>query len=263
MKYPYELLNNITKRWIDICSPIYVKNPKEKTSAISIGTGFLVRYENRIFFITAYHVVKDIEKNDYIILNFHNQPLMMENVYFFIDKENDIAISYLSHDWLVNKDLKNIKAIDIMKDINTACLSDAALLLGYPSSKNKLSQKFDKKNRFGMGFGLYEKLEKTNSNTKLLNPIAFRFDPNNAYNEELEKIGLPPHLKGMSGSPILSYYAENDSLHIKINIIGIFLEWYPKNKEVIGSTFESIKLLLQSTYNKIINMETDNSKMVN
>ena len=53
----------LTKKWIEICAPIYIEDPKDRSSARGIGTCFTILFRDLTFLVTAKHVLFDENGN--------------------------------------------------------------------------------------------------------------------------------------------------------------------------------------------------------
>ena len=246
-----EMINIMTEEFINLPIPIFINSNKEKVGLESIGTGFIVNFKETLYFITAKHVI-DVITNENLAMIIINNNLTLDlkkHLKFDYYLGDDIAISHLCQNFLLKKGLKNIARINL--DINMSkCEStiDTALLIGYPSTKNILSSRYDKVDKFVSGIGLYERKVNYLSNTKLNNPIVFSYNLKNIY-ESSGKNKINPHkLNGMSGSPILQLHINDASFEIKL--IGVFLEWHKSHHEVIGTSLDGLLNIINNYHEK-------------
>lgn len=128
---------------------------------VGFGTGFFVRSEEKLFFITNYHVYSGIDPitnignpNDKISIRFSNDSMVgnvVVDVKRNIQYETDIKsirmadLIALPAEIIVDKVPKEIEIFEVSKflDLNTPCEGDTVFCSGFPAEKVKYDKQFN------------------------------------------------------------------------------------------------------------------------
>lgn len=224
--------------------PIFIKRENSTSSMELWGTSFLVFFEEEYFLISARHVIISIKEN-HLIAMFGKKALILEDILFNLNKENDCAVAKITEEFVAKNNI-NISDIGFYPIDNEDGINflDRYLILGYPATKkNILIPNCGKVDRSIHCLSFYERKLHVESDTTVSSPIAFDYSLKGLVNERNEKVTLDK-LNGLSGGPIIQLYA-NSTNHINAKAIGVFLEWHKTKKELIGIDINFIKKLIK------------------
>ncbi|MEZ7493373.1 trypsin-like peptidase domain-containing protein [Pseudoalteromonas distincta] len=243
-----DFIDELVKSWGGLVVPFFSSNPKSKTKVNGFGSGFLVRFSGSHYLVTALHVINDALSHDTVVLNIKGKGIVLENLKFFIDSDNDIAAAPID-EFLMRNGINSVQAVELDNEKTSFKPSGFHLLMGYPGSKNKLDTKWDKVDRKLYSFTAKICSAAPNVNTEISDHVLFDFDPKDQVDSNFKSVGKPPHLYGMSGGPAFEIHQKRVSegeLKFYVRLTGVLVEWHQNKKVVIAAKKEALTNLLQS-----------------
>jgi hypothetical protein len=243
-----EFIDELVKRWGQLVIPFFSSNPKSKTGAIGFGSGFLVRFSGKHYLVSALHVINDALAHGTVVLNIKGKGIVLENLEFFIDSDNDIAAAPID-EFLIRNGINSVPAVELDNEKSSFEPLGFHLLMGYPGTKNKLDTKWNKVDRKLYSITAEICSAEPEVNTEISDHVLFNFDPKNQVDSNLKPAGKPPQLYGMSGGPAFEIHAKRvseDELKFYVRLVGVLVEWHQNKKVVIAAKKEALTSLLQS-----------------
>lgn len=238
-------IDDVVDRWSIIVVPFYSSSTKSNANADGFGSGFVVRYRNKLFLATASHVVDDAMKNEVNIIVINGHSILLENIIAMRDEQNDIAAFPLDN--LLRKNgFRSVSGLDIDVAPKGEPLG-LNLLLGYPGTKNRLNSKFKKTNRHLQSITAKKIDHEVSLKTEISNCIQFEYNTKKLIDSKLNKIPNSPYLHGMSGGPALEMRQELTSEHelkTHIRLVGVLVEWHQQQKVIVATEASSLIKLL-------------------
>ena len=141
-----EFIDELVKRWGRLVVPFFSNNPKSKTGANGFGSGFLVRFSGSHYLVSALHVINDALSHGTVALNIKGKGIVLENLEFFIDSDNDIAAAPID-EFLMRNGINSVAAVELDNEKTSFEPLGLHLLMGYPGTKNKLDTNWNKVDR--------------------------------------------------------------------------------------------------------------------
>lgn len=245
-------IDEIAEKWKVTVVP-FLSNINNSKSIFIFGTGFIVEFDKSHYLVTALHVLTDAKEYENVVIKINETSVLFENLVFYCDKENDIAITNIAN--LIEKNnIESIFPIQLNKDYSLYSSLDTYLFMGYPSSKNELQPKYNKydKNIYSFTTHLLDKVPKIS--TSIMAPIYFKFDIRKFINSELKKSGRAPIPRGMSGGPVfeLMQRTNNENIIGSPRLKGILVEWHKDAGIIVATSYTKLLDLLREEKNRII-----------
>ncbi|EOG7766830.1 hypothetical protein ACLIOJ_004817, partial [Vibrio parahaemolyticus] len=172
----------------------------------SFGSGFTVLLANEIFLITAHHVIDEANERmdrfgaNGVISNIGGVGVDMSGLKFSGIKTEDVASAHLTRDWAESKNVTRVFPYNLNEDKSSLIRTGKFFVMGFPSSKNKLNERLNKKDRHIFAYSFENKKSKSEY-TEIEEHEAFVLDINDMVSTEGEK-RRPPNFDGVSGSPV-------------------------------------------------------------
>lgn len=236
------VVDGLVDHWQDIVAPFYTNAPNSDVTYQSFGSGFTVLLGREIFLVTAHHVIEQgnerIERYgaNGVFGNIGGVGFDMSGLKFSGIETEDVASAHLGRDWAETRNIKSVFPYNLNEDKSSLIRTGKFFVLGFPSSKNKLNERLNKKDRHIFAYSFENKKSKSN-HTKIEDHEAFVLDINDMISTEGEK-RRPPNFDGVSGSPvfeILCDLSDSNKIHFGVDLAGVFTEWRQKENEIVCS----------------------------
>jgi hypothetical protein len=211
----------------------------------SFGSGFFYSKDGWPFFITAKHVLDEVEtsihryRGAFVLVRGQKEVISMSGMEFFSFPEWDIAISPL---WKLPSDsyahAEFLQVSDIAYQIDS---SNFFAFTGYPSARNKTyTGREVKMQQRAITLPVPEFLELRNVTSPF---IYFELTEENLHDSDLNKVSMPfpEGLHGMSGGPVFQISGTPDMQILKL--LGVGISWR-KDKQLKAVRFDAIDFLL-------------------
>lgn len=237
-----QIFDVLVERWRKIVVPFFTADPKSKTRAKGFGSGFMAVYKGVHFLVTAKHVLDDARRYGICAININDHALLLQNIYFFTDPQNDLAFAPIE-ETLINNKIKSILAIDLTKKSAALERLGYHLLMGYPASRNKLDPRWGKVDRMLLSITAEENAAKNILVKTISDPVIFDYDPKKQLDSSFKPTGQPPDLYGMSGGPALEVrFSRNEkeeySFHVTLS--GVLVEWHDNKRAIVAASNASL-----------------------
>lgn len=239
-----KVINSLAYKWKITIAPFL---SKYKNDYCIFGTGFIVRFNSSYYLVTALHVLEDALKNEAVVIKVNNNDVLFEKLLFCPDKENDIAVANID-DLLARNDIKSIIPINLSEDFSSYMSTNTYLLMGYPSSKNKLKPLYNKFDKMIYSFTVPLLDEVPTEISTISDPIHFTFTHQDFLSSELEYKVQAPNPYGMSGGPAfeLMYRKQGETtIHHHVKLVGILVEWHKNKQTIIAASSSSLLKVLK------------------
>jgi hypothetical protein len=233
----------------------YHKNiqvPLGTAAAKGFGSGFLVEHPKGVVLVTAGHVAREAMKERIVYLRMGNEFLSLEKQPFLIDQSVDLALSLFTFEQLAQEDVAVVSPIKADTAATSSVPSGTYAVIGCPSSRNKIDQRFPRKNTYVNSMTLEAAKIGRFSGTEIQEPLLLHYEPS----EMVLGLNMPPDgrpfdLHGMSGGPIFmirgevkgTYERESD-VTLSFSLAGVAAEWHPEQKLVVGTRLEFVQYLM-------------------
>lgn len=196
---------------------------KDGENLFPLGSGGLLKYRNKYFVLTNYHVIKSVENiNEEVVVPYtvrteeYCQSYMMQIINHKYLKYDDIAV--LEIQFSTNINLSQHRFLDEkFLDLNIedyAAKNNILFLHGYPSVNTKIDD--EKKEIVAETFPYYTFIDKYD--TYIESIFAYIDEKGTSELNETVKI---PDVYGMSGSFVYGYYLESP----KFKLVGVLTSW--------------------------------------
>ncbi|MGL1696325.1 hypothetical protein ACSTH7_22940 [Vibrio parahaemolyticus] len=236
------VVDGLVEQWQNIVAPFYTNAPNSNVAYQSFGSGFTVLLANEIFLITAHHVIDEANERmdrfgaNGVISNIGGVGVDMSGLKFSGIKTEDVASAHLTRDWAESKNVTRVFPYNLNEDKSSLIRTGKFFVMGFPSSKNKLNERLNKKDRHIFAYSFENKKSKSEY-TEIEEHEAFVLDINDMVSTEGEK-RRPPNFDGVSGSPIfeiLCDLSDPSKIHFGVDLVGVFTEWRQKQNEIVCS----------------------------
>ncbi len=224
---PWEAFEGIIASWTRILVPFISKKQHSTTTLELFGSGFITWHGRVPYLVTARHVIDGVQDRGDCAVIINEKTILLERAVFATDEEFDVAVSgLLTWNRLLESGLNKARGAPLLHTYKREERYGVAVL-GYPSSKNKFSavRRSLVPNAYGVQFtellseGTYADASKL---------LTFRYDQTAfSFESNPPKIN-GPHLRGMSGGPVVEVVYNRDpcgDLNFSVNTIGVFTEW--------------------------------------
>lgn len=171
----------------------FSSNPKSKTGANGFGSGFLVRFLGSHYLVSALHVVENALEHGTVVVNINGKGIVLENIGFFKDSDNDIAAAPID-EFLIRNGINSVPAVELDNENTSFEPIGYHLLMGYPGTKNKLDTRWNKTERKLYSIIAQICSEETDVNTDISDTVLFEFDTKALVDSNLKPAGKPPQL---------------------------------------------------------------------
>ncbi|MDW6019908.1 hypothetical protein SBW85_19575 [Vibrio plantisponsor] len=242
-----KVVDELVERWKGVVVPFYTNAPNSRVTYQSIGSGFVVLLGNEIYLATAHHVIDEINERmdrsgaNGVISNICGTGCDLSGLKFEAIKSEDVAAAHLNREWADTKGIERVTPYNLNQDKSHLIRTEKYFVLGYPSSKNKLNEQLDKKDRHIFGYSFCAKKQQS-EHTEIEGHEAFILDVDDMYSTEGEK-RRPPNLDGVSGSPVFEIMCDLSNpgkAHFAVDLIGVFVEWRMKANEIVCSRIQNV-----------------------
>lgn len=230
-----ELVDSVVARWSVITVPLLTGDANSKHRALGVGSGFVVERHGATFLVTARHVLTCLDPGAALISYVAGKSVSLNGLPFASSPEDDIAITYIDHEWARAKGLERAFPLPLIIPDDSYVKSNVFLLLGYPGSKNKLNWNANETDCKLVGYSFSERIDKPRSNTHIRNPVAFRFDKKTAIDTSQSRVNVGM-FNGNSGGPVLEILARRDNsglIKISACLAGVFIGWDKQHREIV------------------------------
>ncbi|MDZ5459249.1 serine protease family protein [Azohydromonas lata] len=243
----FQIVDDITKSWGRTVVPFYVADNKSKHRLLGCGSGFLAAYKNRLYLVTALHVINDLPSGEALIANIGGKGVLINGLPFKISRDADIAVALLHDFWLTTNKVHGVHALPIKLKADQDQSLNIYILIGYPGAKNIINGNIGSRDRNLMGYSFFEKIENVKAKTHIKNPIGFRFDKKSATDSNGNRVD-GGRFNGNSGGPVIESVIDPRnffSAGLSIRFSGVFLGWDKSSKEIICARPENLIKLLE------------------
>jgi len=236
--------------------PILTYAPHSTTTLESMGSCVIVKKADRIFLVTALHVVENIiESSNPHIIKLSGKSIAINELAYCTAEENDLAVTELFHNWLFDNEVYLISAYDIEQQYN-AVETEEIYVSGYPAAKTKINTTLSKTDICLLTLTT-NKATCNKSKTVISTPLILKYDRNKFITSDRNNYGKLPKLNGISGGGIFQLYEdytyvtnEIKSVGLIPKLIGIALECRLDEEIIVGSTIEDVVKLISETIHK-------------
>jgi len=222
---------------------VFFVSPKANSSVQfeSVGSGFIALYRESIFLVTAHHVITSINERSSRIALIANKAVDISKLPFIADEGADIAVAHLDGRWaiksgLIDESRRTVPTIKLEPVLDKYRSLNTYFFMGYPTSKNEFRKYDHGRSHYLQAYSLTE-LNRLDDRK-----ISLKFDIGNMTTTE-GKSANPPHLKGISGGPILEVFqhtSANVQPMFRVKLVGSIASWNKKSKEIAGATTGAI-----------------------
>jgi hypothetical protein len=240
-----KFIDEIAEKWGRVTVPFFSNSKKSTSGANLFGSGFIARFKDKNYLVTAHHVAEDMLNYNACVVNINSTGVILENIEFYIDKINDLAIAPI--DFLLEKHgIKKISYVPLPPQTHEVPLG-YHIILGYPGTKNKLERKWGKINRHFFSITVEKTALPAFIKTTVNDAICFYFDQNCQMDSTLNKIGKPPDLYGMSGGPVFELFVniEHDHYRFSVQLSGVIVEWHKNDRIVLAAPLTKLVELIK------------------
>ena len=212
-----------------------------------LGTGFLAKFKNHIFLVTAKHVIEGCEKR-LVMIALGKNVVKLNHMPFYAIDEYDLAIANIDDQLAKSFGISKVTAIPLDDDKSGYVPNGRYFLLGFPGNKNLITPRFPPEGLHVHGTSFVKKHSKIKAKTPVSNAVAFEFDKKTAINTNGARANAPS-FKGNSGGPILEVVVISQSQGSKsvgCRFAGVFIGWYNREKEAIAESPSALLELIES-----------------
>ncbi|WP_122412946.1 hypothetical protein [Pseudomonas viridiflava] len=249
-----QIFDEVVERWRKIVVPFFTRERKSQTGVNVFGSGFMAVYKGVYFLVTAKHVVDDAIRYGTCAINVNDRVLLLKNISFFTDSDNDLAFAIIG-DALSKNKVETILAINLTKEGKVSESFGYHLLLGYPASKNRLDPRWKRVNRMLYSFTAEANVAKKTLIKTVADPIVFDYDSKKQIDSFLKPAGQAPDLYGMSGGPALEVSFsgnDEDGYSFYVTLSGVLVEWHQNKRAIVAASNSSLINALEATVSKYI-----------
>ena len=246
-----EIFDALAERWQNIVVPFLTNGKKSRTGARGFGSGFMATYRGVHFLVTAKHVLDETIRHGTCAININDHVLLLENMDFFTDPDNDLAFTPIQDALLRNK-VERVLAIDLTPGFEVRESLGYHLLMGYPASKNKLDSRWGKVDRTLLSITAQKSEAEHPWVKKISDPVVFNYDPKKQIDSTFQPTGQPPQPYGMSGGPALEVrfsgtYEEGYSFFVTLS--GVLVEWHENKRAIVAASSDSLLRAFEAAAN--------------
>lgn len=248
---PLEVVDNVVERWGKVVVPFFIKDPHSNHRIFGYGSGFLVNYDNKVFLVTALHVLNGISNGEALLANINGSSVFINDLVFIKSDQYDIAVASIHNDWAKIQNIKSLFPLPLTDKTPEFVTSNTYVLLGYPGSKNKLNSNTKETTRHLVGYSSPERIEAPRSKTHVTNPIAFKFNKKDAFDSNENKINVGG-FNGNSGGPVLEILIKKDTVNtISVSLAGVFIGWDKDCQELVCCRSNVVVSLIDELISKL------------
>lgn len=230
-----EVIEQAIAAWSDIVVPIFVESEKTDRAANGLGSAYLCAEGNRMFLVTALHVVTDANKSKLQVANINGKGVDLGGLPFHVLESHDVAVAELREEWIQSQGITSIKAAPIGRDLSNWRRTGIYVAIGYPGTKNRLDMRYKKVDRHCYSISLTP-LDRGAINTPIQDALFFSYDHKNVINNAGVKLGQQPDLYGMSGGPCLELLLSSASApSYSFCPVGVLTEWHEKERAIVAA----------------------------
>ena len=230
-----ELLKDLelkAEAWADVVAPIFGDSNKRFVAAEGFGTGFLTLVENRIYFVTADHVVAEFGNYGACVANISGKSFDIGLLSFCRDGHRDFSSAKVPDEELAKLDLNTIKYCDLDRDWSGWRQTGVYVVMGYPASKNELKPKFGRADRNGLN--IFCVASSATPRTMLPDYLALAYDPKRLRTSQGDTFNSPK-LNGISGGPCFEIMSSQSELEViySFKMVGLVSEFHPGETAIL------------------------------
>lgn len=233
----------------------YHKNfqvPRGTAAANGFGSGFLITHPKGVVLATAEHVAREAAKEKIVFLRIGNQMLSLEKQNFVVERSIDVAVSLFTFEQLEREGVGALSPIKLESRTRLGVSSGAYAVIGCPSSRQKLDQRFRRKYSTAHSMTLTAAKIDRFDGTDIPAPLLLDYDPDEMLiGANMPADGKPFDLHGMSGGPVFEIFASpkrtaeaEPTLQLSFTLAGLAVEWHAANRLVVATRVELLGRLM-------------------
>lgn len=233
-----QVFDDLVGRWQKIVIPFLASAKNSRTGAIVFGSGFMTTYRGKYFLVTAKHVLDDVMRHGTCAINVNGHVLLLEDLRFTIDHDNDLAFAPIEEALFRNK-VERVFVIDLTPGSPVRESLGYHLLMGYPATKNKLDPRWGKVDRMLLSITAKKNEAKHLWVKNISDPVVFDYDPKKQFDSASQPAGQPPQPYGMSGGPALEVrfsWAEEVGFSLYVTLSGVLVEWHENKRAIVAAS---------------------------
>ena len=237
-----QLLDQLAEKWSRIVIPIFVPSQKRRNALDGIGSAFVAAWGKQYFFVTAQHVVDDIltlgQQGRVAVIA--NKKYFLQNVKFYVDRENDLAAARLEQ---IILQTSLINPVDLSRNFDDCLDTDWFFMQGYPSKKNQLERGFGKLDRKIHSYTLAASSSTLELKRSYPAVVRFEYNPRKMINSTGNRIE-PPQPNGVSGGPIFRVLFRPEANQFTLDLSAVVVFWHRETDEILGISKLALQELL-------------------
>jgi hypothetical protein len=222
-------------------------------AAKGFGSGFLIRHPKGVVLSTAEHVARQAIAEKIVFLKIGDAMISLERQQFLFDAKVDVAMSLFTFEQLETEQVKNFTAIEMPSRTDSHLQSGFCAVVGCPSTRNKLDQRFKGKRPRVLSMTLEKANITAFAGTKIPVPLLLHYEPKGMIaGANLPENGAPSDLHGMSGGPIFDVCASAPQQHgkqadinLQFRLAGMSVEWHDADRLVVGTSVDILRGMMQ------------------
>ncbi|OED52248.1 hypothetical protein BEI46_18450 [Aliivibrio fischeri] len=253
-----EYIDSIVEKYKEVVVPFYTNNQDKGYDFNSFGSGFIVKYNQSFFIVTALHVLSDARTFGASVIVIGPHKMIVENINVNFNKKHDVAVFCIDQ-WMESNNITELPYITLNNDISFQSINKSFfLLMGYPATKNKVRDCKKGLNPHLYSITAEKFVEKPPVKTEVESAIYYEFASKKLIDSYNKKFGRPPDLYGMSGGPAFEIVVRpsllmNNNTHVEfsLHLQGVLVEWHKSHKCVLSSTKDVIDVLIEMSYEQL------------
>lgn len=250
-----DVVDAFVRKWHRSVVPFYTESLRRYVDLQLHGSGFIVRWKDIDYLVTARHVLEAMQDMDTRQVLIGERRLHLRNVAFRTDAANDIGVALVKEimDGNIRDGDDPIRMPEIiMTPIPLTCRLDGSqtlpyyVMMGFPGNKNRLMHRFGKTDIHLYAFSMEKQTSAGAASTAVSCPARFVFDHKNTVSSKQARVS-PPDLHGLSGCPIIGLHldrAPGDQGNVRVCLEAIMVEHDRGGKEIVGVSAEALAALL-------------------
>lgn len=220
--------NEILKKWQRCLVSFHCAKPHHPNVVLTIGTGFVACMGNELTIATALHVVSDyIDSGQGLGAIVGGHHISLDGARFLGSAQEDCAFLEIPRSLPANSlaVLKSGRRPEML-------VTSSFIVFGYPETRNRFDLRQLERTPH-----VHSIVSHSFSSDPSTGTLTFPYDPKNIYIETTSAGSGPPHLKGMSGSPVAQLLVNPNTGTVGLRLVGIFIRWTKSGKSLVAHCF--------------------------